>query len=208
MFSQNAKNTNNIVVWSDKKFSLRSVESQNDNGTTRTKIFLERNIHNGVSADAVLVFARIRIDDEVYFILTRQWREATGQYCIDAPAGVCEPAVDKDAKDTGLRELQEETPLDATVVCESVIAYSSAGCTSETIQILVVDAKPKNDQVKFKDGIVTGPTKFDTGENITTLYVPANKLYENLRLLSEEGHAIDARLMTWALSSYVATMKI
>ncbi|KAK2005506.1 hypothetical protein LZ32DRAFT_545920 [Colletotrichum eremochloae] len=182
--------------------------STNDEGTIRNKGFLQRNIHKDDSVDAVLVFARIDIEGENYFILTRQWREATGQYCIDAPAGVYEPDIDQNAQDAGLRELREETPLNATVVYESIVAYSSGGCISETIKVIVVNACRKDNQVKFEHGIVTGPTKFDAGENIMTLYVPVNRLYEQLKSLQEEGHAIDARLMTWALSSYVSTMEL
>ncbi|KAK1992485.1 hypothetical protein LX36DRAFT_704087 [Colletotrichum falcatum] len=84
------------------------------------------------------------------------------------------------------------------------MAFSSAGCTSETIKVLVVDAKPKDDRVKFEHGIVTGPINPDDGECIETLYVLEDKLYEELQRLHEDDHAIDARLMTWAFSSYVS----
>ncbi|KAK2020573.1 hypothetical protein LX32DRAFT_699964 [Colletotrichum zoysiae] len=127
----------------------------------------------------------------------------------NAPAGLYKPDVAQNAQDAGLRELREETSLDATVVCESIEAYSSGGCLSETIKAIIVNAKPKDDdQVKFEHGIVTGPTKFDTGEDIITLYVPVDGLYKQFKSLQEDDHAIDARLMTFAFSSYVSNMAL
>ncbi|KAK1989904.1 hypothetical protein LX36DRAFT_454570 [Colletotrichum falcatum] len=128
-FPRKAENTEREVAWSEEKFVFLNVTSKNDNGTIRTKGFLQRRIHDEVPVDAVLVFARIKLDGAVYFILTRQWREATGQYCIDAPAGVYKPAIDQNAQVAGLRELREETPLDATVVCESVMAVTTRQAT-------------------------------------------------------------------------------
>ncbi|KEF50825.1 uncharacterized protein A1O9_13124 [Exophiala aquamarina CBS 119918] len=207
-FSWDAKNVGVREFYSDKKYRLVAVTSRNDKEVERTKVFLERKIHGSVPVDVVITFARIEIEGKKYFVLTRQWREATRKYSIASPAGVYDEQ-DENPITAGLRELNEETPFTATeddVRATSCLSFSSDGCLSETFQVLFVDVKPKDDNVTFESGIVSGITNQNSGENITTFYVPADKLYESLVQLQEWGHSIDGRLMMWAWGRQLAKM--
>lgn len=206
LLPKGAENVEVKTIYSDQKYSLFAAKSCNDSKVERTKVFLERQIHGKVPVDVVIIFARIKIDSRKYFVLTRQWREATGQYSIAPPAGVYDEQ-DKSPIKAGLRELNEETPFSATVddvLAVSCPSFSSDGCLSESFQVLLADVKPKDDNVTFRNGIVSGTTDQTSGENILTFYIPEDELYHQLVTLQEQNHSIDGRLMMWAWSCHIA----
>jgi 8-oxo-dGTP pyrophosphatase MutT (NUDIX family) len=196
------------ILYSNKTYSLVAIASVNDMKVRRSKVVLERKIHGKVPVDVVMLFGLIKIGGKRCIILTRQWREATSKYSIAPTAGGCEEQDENPIK-AALRELEEETPFEATeddFLAISDPSYSSDGCLGETFQAFLVNVKPKDDRVTFENGIVRGTTKQTGGECIMTLYIPLEDLYEGLIMLQKQNHSIDGRLMMWAWGQHVAKM--
>ena len=103
----------------------------------------------------VAVFA---MDDQGRVALVRQYRYPMGEETLELPAGKLEPG--EDPRDSGLRELAEETGLVPGTFEDMGCLYSSPGILAERISLY------------FAKDLTQGPTHPDDGEFVETVWLP------------------------------------
>ncbi len=112
----------------------------------------------------VAVFA---IDDQGRVALVRQYRYPMGEETLELPAGKLEPG--EDPRDSGLRELAEETGLVPGTFEDMGCLYSSPGILAERIYLY------------FAKDLTQGPTHPDDGEFVETVWLPYQDLVDKAR---------------------------
>ena len=112
----------------------------------------------------VAVFA---MDDQGRVALVRQYRYPMGEETLELPAGKLEPG--EDPRDSGLRELAEETGLVPGTFEDLGCLYSSPGILAERIYLY------------FAKDLTQGPTHPDDGEFVETVWLPYQDLVDKAR---------------------------
>ena len=112
----------------------------------------------------VAVFA---MDDQGRLALVRQYRYPMGEETLELPAGKLEPG--EDPRDSGLRELAEETGLVPGTFEDMGCLYSSPGILAERIYLY------------FAKDLTQGPTHPDDGEFVETVWLPYQDLVDKAR---------------------------
>ena len=112
----------------------------------------------------VAVFA---MDDQGRVALVRQYRYPMGEETLELPAGKLEPG--EDPRDSGLRELAEETGLVPGTFEDMGCLYSSPGIRAERIYLY------------FAKDLTQGPTHPDDGEFVETVWLPYQDLVDKAR---------------------------
>ena len=112
----------------------------------------------------VAVFA---MDDRGRVALVRQYRYPMGEETLELPAGKLEPG--EDPRDSGLRELAEETGLVPGTFEDMGCLYSSPGILAERIYLY------------FAKNLTQGPTHPDDGEFVETVWLPYQDLVDKAR---------------------------
>ena len=112
----------------------------------------------------VAVFA---MDDQGRVALVRQYRSPMGEETLELPAGKLEPG--EDPRDSGLRELAEETGLVPGTFEDMGCLYSSPGILAERIYLY------------FAKDLTQGPTHPDDGEFVETVWLPYQDLVDKAR---------------------------
>ena len=112
----------------------------------------------------VAVFA---MDDQGRVALVRQYRYPMGEETVELPAGKLEPG--EDPRDSGLRELAEETGLVPGTFEDMGCLYSSPGILAERIYLY------------FAKDLTQGPTHPDDGEFVETVWLPYQDLVDKAR---------------------------
>ena len=112
----------------------------------------------------VAVFA---MDDQGRVALVRQYRDPMGEETLELPAGKLEPG--EDPRDSGLRELAEETGLVPGTFEDMGCLYSSPGILAERIYLY------------FAKNLTQGPTHPDDGEFVETVWLPYQDLVDKAR---------------------------
>ena len=112
----------------------------------------------------VAVFA---MDDQGRVALVRQYRYPMGEETLELPAGKLEPG--EDPRDSGLRELAEETGLFPGTFEDMGCLYSSPGILAERIYLY------------FAKDLTQGPTHPDDGEFVETVWLPYQDLVDKAR---------------------------
>ena len=112
----------------------------------------------------VAVFA---MDDQGRVALVRQYRYPMGEETLELPAGKLEPG--EDPRDSGLRELAEETGLVPGTFEDMGCRYSSPGILAERIYLY------------FAKDLTQGPTHPDDGEFVETVWLPYQDLVDKAR---------------------------
>ena len=112
----------------------------------------------------VAVFA---MDDQGRVALVRQYRYPMGEETLELPAGKLEPG--EDPRDSGLRELAEETGLVPGTFEDMGCLYSSPGILAERIYLY------------FAKDLTQGPTHPDDGEFVETVWLPYQDLVDKTR---------------------------
>ena len=112
----------------------------------------------------VAVFA---MDDQGRVALVRQYRYPMGEETLELPAGKLEPG--EDPRDSGLRELAEETGLVPGTFEDMGCLYSSPGILAERIYLY------------FAKSLTQGPTHPDDGEFVETVWLPYQDLVDKAR---------------------------
>ena len=112
----------------------------------------------------VAVFA---MDDQGRVALVRQYRYPMGEETLELPAGKLEPG--EDPRDSGLRELAEETGLVPGTFEDMGCLYSSPGILAERIYLY------------FAKELTQGPTHPDDGEFVETVWLPYQDLVDKAR---------------------------
>ena len=112
----------------------------------------------------VAVFA---MDDQGRVALVRQYRYPMGEETLELPAGKLEPG--EDPRDSGLRELAEETGLVPGTFEDMGCLYSSPGILAERIYLY------------FAKDLTQGTTHPDDGEFVETVWLPYQDLVDKAR---------------------------
>ena len=112
----------------------------------------------------VAVFA---MDDQGRVALVRQYRYPMGEETLELPAGKLEPG--EDLRDSGLRELADETGLVPGTFEDMGCLYSSPGILAERIYLY------------FAKDLTQGPTHPDDGEFVETVWLPYQDLVDKAR---------------------------
>lgn len=120
----------------------------------------------------VAVFA---MDQENRVILVRQFRYPMGEVVLELPAGKLEKG--EDPRDSGLRELAEETGLVPGNFVSMGCSFSSPGIMEEKIHLF------------FAEDLTQGETHPDDGEFLEVIRVP----YEELLDMARRGEIKDGK---------------
>lgn len=115
--------------------NLFSTEIEGRNGHTSSWVFASRKAQPEMPvqrADAVVIVAVIRVENEPRLVLTREFRAPLGAYELSLPSGLIDSGESPEV--AAAREFKEETGLALDrVVHVSPPTASSAGLTDETI---------------------------------------------------------------------------
>ena len=128
----------------------------------------------------VAVFA---LDDQDRVIMVRQYRYPMGEVVLELPAGKLEPG--EDPRDSGLRELEEETGLQPGTFLSMGCSYSSPGILAEKIHLF------------FAEDLVQGPVHPDDGEFLEVVRIP----YDQLMDMSARGEIKDGKTLAGILKA-------
>ena len=128
----------------------------------------------------VAVFA---MDQEDKVIMVRQFRYPMGEVVLELPAGKLEPG--EDPRDSGLRELEEETGLQAQTFLSMGCSYSSPGILAEKIHLY------------FAKDLVQGPVHPDDGEFLEVVRIP----YDQLMDMVAQGEIKDGKTLAGILKA-------
>ncbi|MCF0123337.1 MAG: NUDIX hydrolase [Ruminiclostridium sp.] len=128
----------------------------------------------------VAIFA---IDEEDKVIMVRQFRYPVGEVVLELPAGKLEPG--EDPRDSGLRELAEETGLEPRVFESMGVSYSSPGIFAEKIYLY------------FANDLVPGPVHPDDGEFLEVVRIP----YRELLDMAARGEIKDGKTLAGILKA-------
>ncbi len=130
----------------------------------------------------------LAIDEDAegrHVILVDQFRVPLGRRCIELPAGlVGDGAVDEDAADAAMRELEEETGYGAGRMESLGEFYSSPGMVSESFTLF-----------RAHDLQRTGNGGGVDGEDIHVHRVPLARLTAQIGAWREQGYALDVKLL-------------
>ena len=128
----------------------------------------------------VAIFA---MDDQNRVAMVRQYRYPMGEIVLELPAGKLEKG--EDPRDSGLRELMEETGLVPGVFESMGVSYSSPGILAERIYLY------------FAKYLTQGPTHPDDGEFVETVWVP----YDELMDMARRGEIVDGKTLAGLLKA-------
>lgn len=128
----------------------------------------------------VAVFA---MDEENKVIMVRQFRYPMGEVVLELPAGKLEPG--EDPRDSGLRELEEETGLQPQTFLSMGCSYSSPGILAEKIHLY------------FAKDLVQGPVHPDDGEFLEVVRIP----YDQLMDMVAQGEIKDGKTLAGILKA-------
>lgn len=128
----------------------------------------------------VAVFA---MDEEDRVILVRQFRYPMGEVVLELPAGKLEPG--EDPRDSGLRELAEETGLEPKTFLSMGCSYSSPGILAEKIHLF------------FAKDLVQGEVHPDDGEFLEIVRIPYAELLE----MAARGEIKDGKTLAGILKA-------
>lgn len=128
----------------------------------------------------VAVFA---IDDQDRVALVRQFRYPIGEETLELPAGKLEPG--EDPRDSGLRELVEETGLVPKTFLPMGLSYSSPGIFAERIYLF------------FAKDLAQEAPRPDDGEFVETIWVP----YQELLDMARQGKIQDGKTLAGILKA-------
>ena len=112
----------------------------------------------------VAVFA---LDEEERVILVRQFRYPVGEVVLELPAGKLEKG--EDPRDSGLRELEEETGLRPGTFLSMGCSFSSPGILEERSHLFLAKE------------LFQGPSHPDDGEFLEIVRVPYTELMDMVR---------------------------
>lgn len=153
--------------------TLKVDQAQLPDGKVATREVVE---HPG----GVAIFA---MDDQDRVALVRQYRYPMGEIVLELPAGKLEKG--EDPRDSGLRELREETGLIPGVFESMGVSYSSPGILAERIYLY------------FAKDLKQGPTQPDDGEFVETVWIP----YPELMDMARRGEIVDGKTLAGLLKA-------
>jgi len=128
-----------------------------------------------------------------FVLLIRQFRVPMNQYVIEFPAGLMEE--NEAIEECSIRELEEETGFNGKILQISPLLCTSAGLTSETIYLVLVEIHE-----------AAGCQNLEASEEIEVLKIPIKDAQQKLLQYSKAGDMIDSKVWTFlGLCSLTAT---
>ncbi|MBS3904144.1 MAG: NUDIX hydrolase [Simkania sp.] len=121
------------------------------------------------------------IDDRGELLLIKQWRRASGDILIEAPAGILE--THETVAECAMRELREETGFAATTLTQIGKIYTAPGFCNEVLHLFIAE------------GLVEDPLPKDTHENIDLFSVSLTNALDMI----ETGVICDAKTIVLIL---------
>lgn len=128
----------------------------------------------------VAIFA---VDDQKRVVMVKQYRYPMGEVVLELPAGKLEPG--EDPRDSGLRELEEETGLQPGTFRSMGYSYSSPGILAEKINLY------------FAKDLRQGKAHPDEGEYLQIEWIP----YETLLDMVKRGEISDGKTLAGILKA-------
>lgn len=129
--------------------------------------------------DAIRILPYYVKDDNIYIVLTKEFRHPLNRYVYSTPAGRVE--IDENPEDTVARELMEEIGAKTLKVKElATPGYSSVGLTDESIACYICEVE------------LTGKQHLEESENIEYFSIPFK---DALRFAKEEVQDLQAKLV-------------
>ncbi len=143
-----------IYVFKGHIINVRNDDAQLSNGKIVSREVVEHRGGVGI----------LPITDENEVLLVKQYRYSYEELLVEIPAGKLEPG--EEPFQTGIRELHEETGMNATTYYDLGIDYPSPGYCNEKIHIYVATGLSEIGQ------------KLDEGEFLNVLKIPYEKALE------------------------------
>ena len=165
--------------------SLEDIRYTNSDGIERSWESVSR-LHAG---GAVLIVAETIPSEKL--ILVRQFRPPADGFVIEFPAGLVDDG--EKPSETAVRELQEETGYTCSVREVMPPAFSSPGLSSETVRFVFAEVD------EYAQVNSTLQTEFDESEEIETLLVARDEIYDFLIEQRNAGDFIDSKLLAYAV---------
>lgn len=139
---------------------------------------------------AATIIAEIVPDGKL--ILVKQFRPPVWREVLEFPAGLIDSG--ETPAETAVRELREETGFEGEVehVFEDVI--SAPGMSREKMNVVMI----KVDGAKYRNGLPTSCQ--DESEDIETIIIHKDQLFDFLKESSVAGIAVDAKLLHYAMA--------
>lgn len=137
-----------------------------------------------VNCEGIVIVVPLTVNEEI--LLIRQFRPALNSYVIEFPAGLIDRG--EDALAAGKRELIEETGHSSDNFALLTAGVMSTGIDTDTWRIVLArDVKEAHE-----DDCRAYPP--DESEDIETIRVPLEKVYETMDAYSNNGDEIDLRI--------------
>ncbi|ATL25037.1 NUDIX hydrolase [Streptomyces formicae] len=100
-------------------------------------------------------------------LLIRSWRIAVRRWCLEAPAGRCEPG--ETPRETAVRELAEETGARAEVLHPLGSVWPSSGSSNEEVHLfLAPSVAPGQPRLDHGEVILPGPLPVEEALELAT----------------------------------------
>jgi len=132
-----ARVTSEKQIGGTKWIHLYNQDYVDDNGVARKWDMVQRAGKPGVVSVLPILTSKAFKPGEEETLLTCQFRPALHAYCLELPAAIVGPG--ETAEECAVRCIQNETGYNATVRAKTPPLSSSAGLTSETVSIVIVD---------------------------------------------------------------------
>eukprot|EP01088_Endostelium_zonatum_P021620 TRINITY_DN8663_c0_g1_i1.p1 TRINITY_DN8663_c0_g1~~TRINITY_DN8663_c0_g1_i1.p1 ORF type:complete len:247 (-),score=84.61 TRINITY_DN8663_c0_g1_i1:60-800(-) len=166
-------------------------------GTTRKYESVERLSRRG-EFDVVYIIPLLKRKDKDFdVVLISQYRPAVGKYCLEFPAGLMDKKGES-VKNTGLRELKEETGYPTksgkvTVLYESEQLVFTPGMSNENGKNIIVSIEEKESDVKPEQ-------RCDEGEFCEVVRIPLNTFDRTLNeTVGRKGWIVDAKVYNFGV---------
>ena len=167
------------TLWEGKFIKAVLISYEDHTGTIRQWEAISR-----INCNGVVVIIPVTEKNEVLII--RQFRPALDNYVIEFPAGLVDPGEDIIA--AGLRELIEETGHTSDNVFLFTEGVISTGINTEKWNVLLAV-----NTIKAPENVCR-KHKPDDNEDIETLTVPLDNVYDTLQKFSLNGDEVDLRI--------------
>ncbi len=167
------------TLWEGKFIKAVLITYEDHTGTIRKWEAISR-----INCNGVVVIIPVTDKNEV--ILIRQFRPALNNYVIEFPAGLIDSG--EDIISAGLRELLEETGHTSDNVSLFTEGVISTGINTEKWNILfAANTKKAPENVRRKH-------QPDENEDIETLIVALDNIYDTLQKFALNGDEVDLRI--------------
>lgn len=135
------------------------------------------------TAGAVLVIP-ILSGNPPEVVLVRQFRPPLNRWVVEFPAGLLDAG--ESPADCALRELEEETGCQGSIVAAGIEGFTTPGLTDEAVVTVLVEI------------VARGQPAPEVMEHLEVLTIPLPALRTALSAMAGEGLAIDAKLWNFA----------